>query len=423
MNKNTFKTVPFGDLYAEPAKNGIMRPKRVRGSGYKMINMGELFSYDRIKNPEMELVPLNDDEIKKYAVKQGDLLFARQSLILEGAGKCSIVLDVPETTTFESHIIRVRLNTQKVSPQYYFYYFLSPQGKNNIKSIKMQVAAAGIRGSDLQNVLVPVPELTKQDKIAKILTMYDDLIENNTRRIKILEEMAQRIYREWFVHFRYPGHENQKLVESELGMIPEGWEVGNFTDIASVLSGGTPQTGNTKFWNGEIQFFTPRDAGDSYFVFGTEKTITELGLRNCNSQLYPEDTIFITARGTVGKVVIAGKEMAMNQSCYALKGINRNPNIYVFFVARNHSDHFRKNSGGATFSTIIVDTFRRTKVLLPASEVISLFCDSISPLLRSMKILIKKCRILSATRDLLLPKLISGELRIPDAERIAGRYL
>jgi type I restriction enzyme S subunit len=216
-----WQTVPFEQLYAEPSKNGLTRPKRVRGTGYKMVNMGEIFAYDRIRNPVMDLVPMNESETTKYSLKPGDLLFARQSLVAAGAGKCSIVLETPEITTFESHLIRIKLDSKNAVPLFYYYYFSSPTGKGNVQSLVMQVAAAGIRGSELAKLPVPHPPLPIQRKIAAILSAYDDLIENNTRRIEILEEMARSLYREWFVNFRFPGHEQVKMVNSELGLIPE----------------------------------------------------------------------------------------------------------------------------------------------------------------------------------------------------------
>ena len=121
-------TTEFQDLYEIPSKNGLTRPARVRGSGYKMINMGELllFAHDRIGDIEMELVPMNDKELSSMLVEKGDLLFARQSLVLVGAGKCSIVREPEEPTTFESHIIRVRLKKEMANPNFYYYYFKSP---------------------------------------------------------------------------------------------------------------------------------------------------------------------------------------------------------------------------------------------------------------------------------------------------------
>jgi type I restriction enzyme S subunit len=128
------------------------------------------------------------------------------------------------------------------------------------------------------------------------------------------------IYREWFANFRFPGHEKVRMVESELGPIPERWPVVGFDEISDILSGGTPKTTEPIYWNGPIPFFGPTDAPDSFWVVSTTRSITELGLSKCNSKLYPAETVFITARGTVGKVALPASSMAMNQSCYALRG-------------------------------------------------------------------------------------------------------
>src|SRR5690606_14390942 len=210
--------VPFESLYAIPSKNGLTRPARVRGSGYKMINMGELFAHDRIGAIDMELVPMNEKELETMLVDEGDLMFARQSLVLSGAGKCSIVKTVSEETTFESHIIRVRLKKDIAYPNFFFYYFKSPQC--GIKSIVTQGVQAGIRGNDLKTLPVALPPMDEQIKIADILVQYDDLIENNRRRIQLLEESARLLYQEWFVHLRFPGHEQVKIIDG----VPEGWQ-------------------------------------------------------------------------------------------------------------------------------------------------------------------------------------------------------
>lgn len=209
--------VPFESLYAIPSKNGLTRPARVRGGGYKMINMGELFAHDRIGTIDMELVPMNEKELENMLVEDGDLLFARQSLVLSGAGKCSIVKSVDGETTFESHIIRVRLKKDIAYPNFFFYYFKSPQC--GIKSIVTQGVQAGIRGNELKTLPVALPPLDEQIKIADMLTQYDDLIENNSRRIQLLEESARLLYQEWFVHLRFPGHEQVKITDG----VPEGW--------------------------------------------------------------------------------------------------------------------------------------------------------------------------------------------------------
>lgn len=190
----SWEKVPFESLYSIPSKNGLTRPARVRGSGYKMINMGELFSHDRIGTVDMELVPMNEKEHETMLVAEGDLLFARQSLVLAGAGKCSIVKMINEETTFESHIIRVRLKKEIANPAFYFHYFKSPQCE--IKSIVTQGVQAGIRGNELKRLPVALPPMDVQAKIADILTQYDDLIEGNRCRIQLLEESARLLYQD-----------------------------------------------------------------------------------------------------------------------------------------------------------------------------------------------------------------------------------
>lgn len=214
----SWEKVKFSKLYEIPSRNGLTKPSKVRGTGYKMINMGELFANNRIYDIPMELVPLTDSEKKNCKVERNDLLFARQSLVLEGAGKCSIVMKSSSMTVFESHLIRIRLNRTKAHPMFYYYYFLSPCSP--IKSIVSQCAQAGIRGSELGELYVELPPLATQRRIADILSAYDDLIDNNRKQIKMLEEAAQRLYKEWFVDLRFPGHEHTKIVDG----VPEGWD-------------------------------------------------------------------------------------------------------------------------------------------------------------------------------------------------------
>lgn len=154
-----YKIVPFEELFYIPSRNGLTKPKVVRGSGIKFINMGELFAHDRIFDIETDRVPVTKNERLNFLLQENDLLFARQSLVLSGVGKCSIVKKIKQETTYDSHLIRVRIDKTKASPDFYYYFFKSPQGKWHIQSIASQVAAAGIRGSDLRNMEVPYPPL------------------------------------------------------------------------------------------------------------------------------------------------------------------------------------------------------------------------------------------------------------------------
>ena len=169
----------FEKLYAIPSRNGLSKPSRVRGSGYKMINMGELFSNDRIYNIDMELVPLTDAEKEKARVLPLDLLFARQSLVAAGAGKCSVVMETSDLTVFESHLIRVRLNKSIADPFFYYYYFKS--SCSPMQTIIQHCVQAGIKASDLSRLEVAVPPICEQHKIASVLMSLDDKIEENKK--------------------------------------------------------------------------------------------------------------------------------------------------------------------------------------------------------------------------------------------------
>ncbi len=291
----------------------------------------------------------------------------------------------------------------------YVYYFLN---WFDLKRFNSGAGVPTLNRNDLDNYEINIHEKDEQTKIASILSAYDDLIENNMRRIQILEQMAQSIYKEWFVNFRFPGHENAKFVDSPLGKIPEGWEASNIYDSVDILSGGTPKTSNEMYYNGRIPFYTPKDAVMNYWVLKTEKGITEEGLNNCNSKLYPKHTVFITARGTVGKLNLNWEPMAINQSCYALLSRRQFSQFYLFFSLLNYVGHMKQVATGGVFDTIIVDTFKIVPLLIPPIELLNEFDNKISPILFESLTLERKNQNLRHTRDLLLPKLMSGEVEV-----------
>jgi type I restriction enzyme S subunit len=182
----------FENLFSAPLRNGLTRPKAVRGQGIPMINMGEIFSHGRIGDIPMDRVQLGEKEAN-FLLEPGDLLFARQSLVFSGAGKCSIFVGASEPVTFESHLIRARLNIEAADPRFYYYFFGSPTGRFLIETIVEQVAAAGIRGSDLKRLHVPVPPLREQQGVADLLGALDDKIELNRRIAELVEVLGLEV--------------------------------------------------------------------------------------------------------------------------------------------------------------------------------------------------------------------------------------
>jgi type I restriction enzyme S subunit len=342
-----------------------------------------------------------------YVLNEGDLIVAMTEQA-EGLLGSSAIIPRSGAYLHNQRLGLVQIRDRTQADQHFIYYLF------NSKPVRQQIrgSASGTKirhtaPSRIAEVKVSVPPLPVQRRIAGILSAYDELMENSQQRIRILEEMARALYREWFVHFRFPNHEKLPRVASPLGDIPKGWDVVPFTEIADVLSGGTPKTDIAEYWNGEIPFFTPRDAPACFYVQDTDKHVTELGLSKCASELYPPDTVFITARGTVGKVALPSVPMAMNQSCYALRGKTGIPQRFLFLMTLQHVDYLKTNTGGATFDTIVVDTFRRMEVVKPAREIIARFARQTDAIFEQVNTLQRQLQNLRKTRDLLLPRLLS----------------
>lgn len=405
----SWSTVRFGDLYSTESRNGLTKPSRVRGSGYKMINMGELFANDRIYDIPMELVPLKESEKVNAKVECGDLLFARQSLVLEGAGKCSIVMEVSSLTVFESHLIRIRLDKTRALPMFYYYYFKSPLSP--MKSIVSQCAQAGIRGSDLQELQVIFPTLAEQQRIVDILSVYDDLIENNQKQIKLLEEAAQRLYKEWFVDLRFPGYETTPIIDG----VPEGWEEKTMEEVCDSVGGGTPSTKNDEYYrDGKIKWVTPTDITrkNGLILLDTEKKITEEGLQHSSAKMIPPYTILMTSRASVGFFGLCKYEVCTNQGFISCVPYKENVRFYLLYNLMNRVDEIRAKASGSTFLEISKKNFRALRIVLPSDSILYAFTELVCPMVQQMEVLTKSIATLQEARDRLLPKLMNGEIEV-----------
>lgn len=178
-----------------------------------------------------------------------------------------------------------------------------------------------------------------------------------------------------------------------------------FTDVVQIMGGGTPKTEIDEFWNGDVLFFTPKDISDSPFCLHTEKHLTETGLANCSSKLYPPFTTFVTCRGTVGNLSMAGVPMAMNQSCYALKGKNDFPPLFIFSFTRYVIATMKKKASGAVFSALVTRDFEMEKVFKPSLQLAKQYEDKVSPLFTQILANSNEIQALSSLQEMLLSKL------------------
>lgn len=294
----------------------------------------------------------------------------------------------------------------------FVYYLMCIVGKELNYISKTSTAVPIINKSTFSDWNIVIPEKVEDQRcIASILSSLDRKIELNNKINADLEEMAQAIFKNWFVDFE--PFKDGKFVDSELGMIPEGWKVGRLTDVIKLMPGGTPKTSEPLYWdNGTIPFFSPKDVNGVY-CFATEKHITEAGLNKCSSNLYPKDTIFITCRGTVGKVCLVACDMAMNQSNYAIKAIDGYSQYYVFFLVKSVVERLIKKSNGAVFSAITSKDFDE-EILIPSQKAVEDFTNVIDGFFRRIFTIGTENSRLSLLRDTLLPRLMSGELEVPE---------
>ena len=291
---------------------------------------------------------------------------------------------------------------------------------------------------NMNRIPLLTPALPEQRAIAHILGTLDDKIELIRLMNETLEAMARALFKSWFVDFdpvlarsegRDPGCRMEtanlfpdRLEDSELGQIPVGWEVGSLLRQARLLSGGTPKTGRRDYWNGDIPWASAKDISQARdaFVVATERSITRKGLEESSTQLIPALSSVVVARGaTTGRLAMLGREMAMNQTCYALTTSIHCPfalycQLTYAIGGLVHAAH------GSVFDTVTTATFEASKVVLPPNAALAAFERTVSPFFSRILANIQESRTLAVLRDALLPRLVSGELRVRDAERIAG---
>jgi type I restriction enzyme, S subunit len=405
-----YNTITFGELYLEPSKNGVSRSSDNSSTGTKIVNMGELFWYPRMRNPEMRRVATNEKENKNFGLLEGDLLFARRSLVAEGAGKCNIILEVEQPTVFESSIIRVRLNTSISNPLFYYYYFFSKIGFGAIQTIVNEVAASGIRSSELSKLKVLYPAVEIQNRIASFIGNYDEFIEVNNQRIKLLEETARELYKEWFVRMRFPGYKKSKFVKG----LPEGWEIKELQDFGKIFTGKTPPTKVREYYGGEIPFIKTPDLHKSLFVFDTEENLTEKGNNIQKRSTLPKDSICVSCIGTGGIVSITTAEKSQtNQQINSLVLSDAKHLEFLFHRIIDLKETIELFGGtGVTMTNLSKGKFEKLKVVFPKTELVAKYHYVVNPIFNQIKTLQQQNTQLRQIRDRLLPRLISGKLQV-----------
>ena len=258
-------------------------------------------------------------------------------------------------------------------------------------------------------------DIKNQHRIVSILSAYDDLIENNTRRIEILEEMARRLYEEWFVQFRFPGHEGVEFKESELGMIPEGWKVSALDEFGEIITGKTPSKNKSEFFGGDVPFIKLPDMHGNTFIIETTEKLSQEGMSSQKTKTIPPGSICVSCIGTAGVVVITSEPSQTNQQINSI--VPRAPELreFLFFAATSLKDKINNyGATGATMTNLSRGKFSSLQVVEPKEDLLCGYNKLAAPFFDKILCLQKTNRNLRAQRDLLLPKLISGEIDVSD---------
>lgn len=371
----------------------------------------------------------------RFRLHDGDIVIARTGAT---TGYSAYIADPPDAV-FASYLVRLKLG-HEANSRFISYFLKSPQFWSYMRGVLGDKSAQpNASAKTMTQVMLALPPRKEQQAIACILGALDDKIELNRRMNRTLEAMARAIFKSWFVDFdpvraKAVGHQPASLAphiaelfpnsfeSSELGEIPSGWKIRPFSETVQILGGGTPKTTVTEYWGGTIPWFSVLDApADSdVFAVDTKRRITQSGLRNSAARLLPEGVTIISARGTVGKVALVGVPMAMNQSCYGLLGIEAGPS-FTYYATRHLVSLLKQHSHGSVFDTITRATLANVKIIVPTKAALEVFERLVSPMLKRIKNNAFESRTLATHRESLLPKLISGELRVSDAERIVGR--
>lgn len=392
----------FGDLFSEPLSNGVYKSEEYHGSGIKIINMGELFNFEFISNQDMKRLELTDKEEEKYCVEDEDLLFARRSLVLEGSGKCSIVVNPREKITFESSIIRVRLDKSKANALFYYYLFRSPLGKGLLLSIATQTAVSGIRGSDLTKLKVPYPPISEQNKFVEILYRYDKLIMNNKRKIKHLMRFGDLLFKEWFINNspsidRFKNQNKFRLITKNIAKYEgtkEYFATANVSDIDIIKS-------------------------NLYYAYEEKPS---------RAQKQPVMNSVWFARMKASKKVLCFNEInkyfvdnsILSSGFLGLKTEKSNLS-YLFFLVNSEFFNLMKDAycTGATQESLNNDNMKRMKIIIPDKDLVKIFDLIAKHILNSVLLLQQINEILFEFENNLISLLFSDKNDVHILDKVA----
>ncbi|RYD56781.1 MAG: restriction endonuclease subunit S [Sphingobacteriales bacterium] len=333
-------------------------------------------------------------KLKRSQLEKDDILFSMAGIFL---GKNALVTEDLLPANTNQALAIIRLNQQKALPKYVHYFLRQPSVIDLVNNMSGQSAQPNINMEEIGSIDVRLPSPAEQQAIASILSSLDDKIDLLHRQNKTLEQLAETLFRRWFVE------------EAE-----EGWEEKSLYDAIKLVGGGTPKTSIPEYWDGNINWLAGGDIATNHksFIITAQKNITEEGLSSSSAKLLPKYATVISARGTVGKYCLLSQPMAFSQSNYGILPTYKNCYFFTYLLVAHSVDELQAAAYGSVFDTITTDTFKEQKVRLPSEEVILNFEHTVAIYFHKMLHNQNQIRTLTQLRDTLLPKLMSGEVRV-----------
>lgn len=403
--------ISLKNLLLEKPRNGLYKSKEFQGKGNRWIKMKTIFENTVISKQKMDLIQVTEEEKEKFSCDNGDLVFGRTSLVFEGVGKCCLIDEVTDKPIFESNTFRLRLDSSKSYPKFYFYYFNSIQGRNNIYGIIRQTAASQITSDDLINLSIPYPPLSVQIKIGDILYRIDKLITNFQNQNKDLEKIIQTIFESWFIDF--DGVE--EFEDSELGKIPKGWNceiLDNFLErITYGFTCPMPTSESGPY------MITAKDLKGNKINYDTARQTTEDAYNNkLTDKSRPKyNDILLSKDGTLGRLAIVKNEkICINQSIALLQPNSRITTnfLYNLLMTPIYQQKMMMDADGSTIQHIYITRVNKMFILVPKIQILNKFEKYSQNIFTQMNCNLMNISNLTKIRDALLPKLISGEIRV-----------
>ncbi len=403
-----FETAPFEIIDGDRGKN-YPKQNEFSDSGHCVFLSATNVTQSGFEFAECQFITEQKDE----ALRKGKL--QRDDVVLTTRGTIGNVAYFNSSVPYEhmrinSGMVILRCCNEKILPTYLYYFLRSPSFANQVNSLRSGVAQPQLPIRDMKRIKMPLPPLPEQIRIASILSAYDDLIENNRRRIQLLEQAARLLYKEWFIHLRFPGHEHVKIKNG----VPEEWERKKISRVCKTIGGGTPSTRISEYWDGDIPWVVPSDVtkGDSLVLMDTERKITEKGLRESSAKIVPPETILMTSRASVGFFALMDFEVCTNQGFINIIPYKDELRMYLLFNLMSRVAEIRSNAKGTTYPEISKGRFREMDVVVPSKTLLGMFSKVSTDIIRQVRYLKRSVLQLETARDLLLPRLMNGKVTV-----------